>query len=352
MLTNEGNYLTTDVVCKVVFTVSWDLLVSSANRGLVDTMSAVVHLIGVLHQSPIFTIRRWAPLVFLPTLAWCMKSLREYTISIMKSTKEARAKDPSIRDFFRQFTEAKDPDTGEVALDSIEVRINSENFIAAGSDTTSSSMAAAFFYLIRDPDAYSKVANEVRSAFPSARDIRAGPILSNCVYLRAAINEALRCSPVVPQPLWREAEEGCIVDGELIPTGLNVGAGIYSLHHREEAFPNPFKYDIERWIINPEKDEEEEKERIKEMSKSFAPFSVGPRQCIAKNFALLELMLTFANVFWKLDFKNASGVDGTLGEGGKEAGLPGRERVDEFQLKSYFTSHMDGPMVQFKRRDI
>jgi hypothetical protein len=63
-------------------------------------------------------------------------------------------------------------------------------------------------------------------------------------------------------------------------------------------------------------------------------------------------MLTFANVFWKLDFKNASGVDGTLGEGGKEAGLPGRERVDEFQLKSYFTSHMDGPMVQFKRRDI
>ena len=87
--------------------------------------------------------------------------------------------------------------------------------MSQGSDTTASSLAATFFYLTHDRTAYSKVAQEVRSAFPSASSIRAGPTLNACVYLRAAINESLRMSPVVTQPLWREADPGgCVVAGE------------------------------------------------------------------------------------------------------------------------------------------
>lgn len=157
----------------------------------------------------------------------------------------------------------------------------------------------------------------------------------------------MRMTPVAPAPLWREAEPGCKVDGEIIPTGLNVAAGIFSLQHNAEAFPDPYKWDFNRWLADPAKDEDVEKERIKEMSRSFAPFSVGSRQCIAKNFAMMELLLTVAKVFWLLDFEKA----GSLGEGKKGAG-EGREREGEYQLKSYFTSFMEGPMVRFKRRDI
>jgi cytochrome P450 len=155
-------------------------------------------------------------------------------------------------------------------------------------------------------------------------------------------------SPVAPQPLWREVEAGgCMVDGQFIPEGFNVGAGIYSLHHNSVPFPDPYKWDIERWIINPAKKEEEEKDRLKEMSRNFAPFSVGPRQCIAKNFAMMELLLTMANVFVRLEFEGV----GTLGEGRKGMGV-GREKEGEFQLKSYFTSSMEGPMIRFKVREI
>ena len=83
------------------------------------------------------------------------------------------------------------------------------------------------------------------------------------------------------------------------------------------------------------------------MSRSFAPFSVGPRQCIAKNFAMMELLLTMANVFFRLDFEKV----GTLGQGKKGAAW-GREREDEFQFKSFFTSYMEGPMIRFKKREI
>lgn len=163
----------------------------------------------------------------------------------------------------------------------------------------------------------------------------------------------MRLSPVVTQPLWREVEKGgAIIAGQYIPAGFNVGSGIYSLHHDPVAFPNPFKYDIERWIIHDGADEEREKEaeRIRQMQRSFAPFSAGPRQCLAKNFAVMELLLTMANVFYRLDFKAAVGEQGRLGEGALGLGY-GRERRDEFQLKSYFTSHMEGPMILFKRRD-
>jgi hypothetical protein len=62
------------------------------------------------------------------------------------------------------------------------------NLLVAGSDTSSSALAATFFYLSRNRDAYSKVAAEVRTAFKSRYEIRAGTLLNGCVYLRAAIN--------------------------------------------------------------------------------------------------------------------------------------------------------------------
>ncbi|KUJ22174.1 cytochrome P450 [Mollisia scopiformis] len=342
------NWLTTDVVSKVVFTTSWDLMTSSANRGVTECFKTIVRLVGILHYWPHQPTHEIGSLILLPHLAWSVKDLMKYSKEVMASSKAARIEDPSIKDVFGFFSSVKDPNTGELALTPDSVRRNTANFIIAGSDTTASSIAATFFYLSHNPTAYAKVAQEVRSAFPSVASIRAGPTLNNCVYLRAAINESLRMSPVAPQPLWREAEEGgCLVDGELIPAGLKVASGIFSLHHNEELFPDSYKYDIERWIIDPKKDEEKEKERIKEMSKSYAPFSAGPRQCIAKNFALMELMLTMANVFVRLDFEKV----GTLGEGRKGMG-EGREREGEFQMKSYFTSYMEGPMIRFKTREV
>lgn len=341
------NYLTTDVVCKAVFTTSWNLLTSTANRGVTETFKTIVHLIGVLHYWPHMPYHDQAALVFMPHLALSIAPLMKYSQSVMASSKAAREKDSSVKDVWGLVINARDPETGELALKPDIVRRNTANFIIAGSDTTASSIAATLFYLSRNPAAYAKVAQEVRSVFASESAIHAGPALNSCVYLRAAINESMRMTPVAPAPLWREAEPGCKVDGEIIPTGLNVAAGIFSLQHNAEAFPDPYKWDFNRWLADPAKDEDVEKERIKEMSRSFAPFSVGSRQCIAKNFAMMELLLTVAKVFWLLDFEKA----GSLGEGKKGAG-EGREREGEYQLKSYFTSFMEGPMVRFKRRDI
>jgi cytochrome P450 len=253
---------------------------------------------------------------------------------------------PGIKDMFSIYKNAIDPEsqTGE-RLSEIDVRINSAQLIIAGSDTSAAALAATFFYLSRDPKFYAKVADEIRTTFASVDSIRAGSVLNSCIYLRSSINEAIRLNPVATQPFWREVEPGGVtIAGDLIPAGLNVGATIYTLHHNEAAFPSPYKYDPERWI--PRNQSLEEKERLKEMNRNFAPFLVGPRQCIAKNFAQMELLLTMANVLWRFDFENV----GTVGEGKKGMGK-GRERAGEFQFKSYFTSHTEGPMIRFRKRE-
>ncbi|KAH6699018.1 cytochrome P450 [Leptodontidium sp. MPI-SDFR-AT-0119] len=331
------NWLTTDVVSKVIFTTSWDLLTSAANRGVTQCLKAAVRIVGILHAWPFLPGHQVTAFLCFPHVAWSLPKLDIYANSVINSSREARIKDPSIRDVFGIFTAARDPDTGEIALSKGTVHQNTATFIIAGSDTTASALSATFFYLARNPTAYAKVAEEIRAAFPSKSSICAGPTLNSCVYLRAAITESMRLSPVAPQPLMREAEAGCIVDGEHIPTGLKVASSIFTLQHNPAVFSDPYKWDMTRWLIDSSKDASEEKVRIKEISKSFAPFSVGPRQCIAKNFALMELYLTMANVFWKLDFESA----GELGEG----------KDGEFVMKSYFTAFMEGPLLRFRKRE-
>ncbi|RDW86692.1 uncharacterized protein DSM5745_03334 [Aspergillus mulundensis] len=70
------------------------------------------------------------------------------------------------------------------------------------------------------PAAYKKLASEIRSTFTSLDDIKSGPDLESCTYLRACIKEALRISSAVAGCLYRMvvADGGAVIDGRYILT--------------------------------------------------------------------------------------------------------------------------------------
>lgn len=86
-------------------------------------------------------------------------------------------------------------------------------------------MSVALFYLSRNPEVYRKLAGEIRTTFSSGHDIRSGPRLTSCRYLRAVINETLRMSPSSIGTLWLqqdlalspEAGKPFVVDGCVVP---------------------------------------------------------------------------------------------------------------------------------------
>ncbi|KAK8034001.1 hypothetical protein PG993_008996 [Apiospora rasikravindrae] len=221
-------------------------------------------------------------------------------------------------------------------------------FFPAAGDTTSTAIAALFFYLSRYPEVYKKIAQEIRSSFQSSSEIRSGPQLQSCRYLRACIDEALRMTPPVAGTLWREPyanefrEEPFVVDGHVIPPGTQVGVSIYAIQHEPEYFPRPFLFRPERWL-------ESDRETLKRMNLAFCPFSIGPRGCAGKSMAYMETSLVIAKTLWYFNFKIAGGEIGRSGEGiaGK---TDGRGRVDEFQIWDSFGSTHLGPNLVFEPR--
>ncbi|KAH7309690.1 cytochrome P450 [Stachybotrys elegans] len=216
-------------------------------------------------------------------------------------------------------------------------------FFPAGGETSVTAMCSLFFYLSRNPGCYQKLAEEIRSTFQSGEEIKGGAKLSGCRYLRASIDEALRMSPPTPGTLWRQQIAGdnesqpLIIGGHPIPKGVEFGVNTYSIQHNEELFPESFSFKPERWLPDYTP-----KEQIKEMSRAFASFSLGPRGCAGKAMAYLEISLVMAKVLWNFDFEKAPGE---LGETGCMHGRKG-----EYGIQDIFTSDHDGPYLLFRER--
>jgi cytochrome P450 len=221
--------------------------------------------------------------------------------------------------------------------------------IQTGGDTTSTAIGSTFFYLSRNTQAYTRLTREIRSTFSSLDSIRQGAALASCVYLRACVEEALRMSPPTPGSMWREVQPGGLsVAGAMSPilSGLEVGVGIYAIHHNPGYYPQPFKYLPERWIAGGDYSDGD----VALAHSAFNPFSIGPRACIAKGFAYLEITLALARIIWQADFRVPEDrAARSVGEGRLGAEY-GRHRIDEFQTLDQFTPETDGPMLEFRRR--
>ncbi|KAL7755384.1 hypothetical protein ACKLNR_014482 [Fusarium oxysporum f. sp. zingiberi] len=253
----------------------------------------------------------------------------------------------SRKDFFHYLLQAVDPVTGK-GYTKDELFCESESLIIAGSDTTATSIAAAFFYLSRSPQIQERLAKEITSVFSSAEDIKGGTALYSCQYLRAIIDETLRMSPPVPADLAREVEKGgIVVDGQFIPEGINVSCASYCLHYNPEIYPEPFTFDPERWIVDEKNESGVSAESVALAQSVFIPFSTGPRGCIGKNLAYLEMSLILARTVY--NYKIRPDITSNLGGGGFDA-VEGRRTSGQYQLHDVFVSIRDGPMVQLKKR--
>lgn len=91
-------------------------------------------------------------------------------------------------------------------------------------------------------------------------------------FLDAVIKETLRLYAPLPASEPRQSPIDTTVDGYQIPAGTVVCMAPYSLHRNADVFPDPLKFDPERWLGAPA--------RVAEMKKWWWAFSSGGRMCI------------------------------------------------------------------------
>ena len=269
-------------------------------------------------------------------------------------------KSQNRKDMMHYLLEARDPETGKPSGRS-DLDADSWLLIAAGADTTSTTPAAAFFYLTLPSSerVLLRLQSQLRSSFTSADAIRSPHIITH-QYLRAVIDEVLRLAPPVPMHLPRQIipKGGLEIDGHRIPAGTIVGVPAYVIHHDEVYYPDPWSFRPERWIPcheSPNHNKSNHKvgdsspnylqapEQVQIAREAFASFSLGSHGCIGKSLAYLELCICLGRVLYMYDIRRAEGSeDVTIRRGANE-------RKDVFQLKDRFLAERDGPMIEFRR---
>jgi cytochrome P450 len=188
---------------------------------------------------------------------------------------------------------------------------------------------------VRNVIALAKATQEVRSKFSAKEDVRPGPDLTSCTYLRACIDEAMRLCPPIPAILPREVlPGGIIIDGHYFPSGTDIGVPPFAVMRNPLYYPDPLQYKPERWIEG----ESATAESIELTQSAFCPFSVGPRACIAKNLAYVELMVATSRVLWEFDVRAVP--KSRLGE----------DEDGNMAFGDFFVTKMEGPLVQVRKR--
>lgn len=139
-----------------------------------------------------------------------------------------------------------------------ELRDQLATLLAAGHETTASSLGWAIERLARHPEVLAR--------------LREG----DDAYLDAVIKEVLRVRPVlsvVPRKVAAPFEVG----GWTLPAGVHVTPCIYLTHRRRELWEDPTAFRPERFLDGaPE-------------PYSFIPFGGGVRRCLGASFATLEM---------------------------------------------------------------
>ena len=247
------------------------------------------------------------------------------------------------KDFFYYLLNAKDPETGH-GLSTPELWGESNVLMIAGSDTTSTGLASTIFYLVRNPRAMAELQREIRSNYADVEEIVSGSKLNNLVYLKACIDEALRLAPAVPGAMPREVLPGGIMaDGVFLPGGTDCGTPCYAIHRHPDYYREPLAFVPERWIEGAMCQTDSKiwvatQDDIEIARKAYCPFSIGPRGCIGKGMALMEMRLTLARMLFLFDIEFADST--------------GEDKDGHLSMVDHFTSQKTGPNVVFKKRSI
>ena len=174
-------------------------------------------------------------------------------------------------------------------------------FLAAGHETTATSLTWAFYSLCQYPEIQARLREDVRTHLPSIDDdsdtITAG-LLSQCHYLHAVCHEVLRFWAIVPLTL-REAAHDTTILGQSVPKGTKIIIPPWAVNTAVSMWgPDAEKFNPERWMAPGQANRGGAESAYANLT-----FLAGPRSCIGKQFALAEFASLLAALVGKFEFE-------------------------------------------------
>lgn len=180
--------------------------------------------------------------------------------------------------------EAGEPMTDE------EIKDELVTMLAAGHETTATALSWAMYWIHKLPHVKAQLM-EALNELPEEADPMTFATLP---YLTAVASESLRIYPVAPITAPRISDQAITINGQTFPPEVFLAPSIYSVHHREDLYPEPKTFRPERFLG-------------RQFSASeFIPFGGGHRRCIGYALAKLEMNLILATLLKRHTFELAT----------------------------------------------
>ncbi|KAL5529682.1 hypothetical protein ACEPAG_5667 [Sanghuangporus baumii] len=292
------SYFAYDIMGDMVLNGGFSLMSKGDEGGTRALLEHYTEVLGTLQHTP------WiVGLIY--KLSAVPERMRNYQEFAYQHYKMRKSRGAAKRDLFHYITNEEGLEKIEITTDQGMNEILTA--IAAGADTTSTVLAAVFFYLLSNPAAFMHLQNEVDFEFPVEDEEPFDAVkLARMPYLNAVINETLRLQPPVATSLQRsplEGSGGVMVAGRLVPESTSLYVPPYPLHRDGRYFsPSPNSFIPDRWL-------ESKNGKFTIDVSAFIPFSAGRANCVGKNLALIEMRMVIATMVQRFDMKFAEGYD-------------------------------------------
>ncbi|UYV16080.1 cytochrome P450 [Porphyrobacter sp. ULC335] len=195
----------------------------------------------------------------------CARSLVEFQHYIKGLIDDRRANGGN--DLLTDLVEARVE--GETPLIDPEIMSLMQQFMVAGNETTTSTLAGGLLQLIRNPDQMAKA-----KAAAGGRDPK---LLGNLV------EEALRYETPTAG-MWRIVKADTELGGMAIPAGAVVQLRYAAANRDPKKFPDPDKFDIDRTN-----------------ARTHLSFGKGPHMCVGNMLSRKEMVVAFDELLERLD---------------------------------------------------
>lgn len=286
-----------DNIARCIFGI--DIDTRDPNNPFVKNVKKIFDFNFSIKQILLFMFPKLANLLGIPFLD---KEVTDFFIRTVERVFEARKKQKVDRgDFVQICLDAMEQDEASGgATDEEKRKVFSYSgicaqaliFITGGTETTVTGLSFVAYNCAANPDIQDRLIEEIQKAVDKHGEVNYDSI-QDMPYLSAVIDESLRLYP----PATR-GDRICSQDYQLgsafIPKGAMVSFSQYVLQRDPAYWEDPDTFNPERFL-NPE--------NITQYA--YLPFLNGPRNCLAKRFALVTMKLCIAHVMTKIRFKKS-----------------------------------------------
>ncbi|KFY07806.1 hypothetical protein V492_06804 [Pseudogymnoascus sp. VKM F-4246] len=186
-------------------------------------------------------------------------------------------------DLLQTMLDARDDDGKPLDVEYVKAEVLL--VLLAGADTTGTAFQAMIHYITAHEDVYEKLMDELDNA-TRAGHLSEYPqyaeVIEHCPYYTACVKETMRLCPSAPNIFPRMSPKGGYeIEGQFIPGEVEVTCNPWLVHRDTKVYgEDALEFKPERWL---------DAENAKIFDKYSMVFGYGPRSCLGKDIALMEL---------------------------------------------------------------